>query len=321
MPSSRPLARALVLSAALVAAAPSRATECVVPAKPGGGFELTCRLVEAGLVDARATEPFRIVYRPGGIGAVAYESAVTRHAAERDTLVAFSSGSLLNLAQGKFSRYSERDVRWVAAFAADSGVIAVRADAPWRTLRQLAEALRRDPRSVTFGIGGNVGGQDWMKAALFARAAGVDPRALRYVSFEGGGDALVALTSGHVQVVPGDLAESTPLAARGDVRVLAVLADARVPGHDAIPTAHEQGFAVSWPMFRGVYVGPKVPDADYQRWVRFFEGVLWSAGFARERERLGLMPYALTGAALQAEVDADVKRYGALARGLGLRAR
>jgi putative tricarboxylic transport membrane protein len=295
--------------------------ECVVPAKPGGGFELTCRLVQAGLASSGAAEPLRIVYRPGGVGAVAYESAVTHHAAERDTLVAFSSGSLLNLAQGKFSRYSEHDVRWVAAFAADCGVIAVRADAPWRTLRELAAALRADPRKVTFGIGGNVGGQDWMKAALFARAAGVDPRALRYVSFEGGGDALVALTSGHVQVVPGDLAESSAPQARRDVRVLAVLADARVPGHDDVPTAREQGFAVSWPMFRGVYVGPKVPDEDYERWVEAFQAMLWRPGFGTERDRLGLLPYALTGAELEAQVRADVRRYAVLARELGLPAR
>jgi putative tricarboxylic transport membrane protein len=313
-------ARALVLAASLLTAS-ARASECVVPAKAGGGFELTCRLVQAGLAPARGTAPLRISFRPGGVGAVAFESAVTQRAAESETLVAFSSGSLLNLAQGKFSRYSERDVRWVAAFAADHGVIAVRADSPYRTLRDLAEALRADPRRVTFGIGGNVGGQDWMKAALFARAAGVDPRALRYVSFEGGGDAFVALTAGHVQVVPGDLAESAVLQARSDVRVLGVLAETRVPGHEQLPTAREQGYAVSWPILRGVYVGPKVGDRDYQRWVKVFDAALGTPEFARERARLGLLPYALTGAALEGHVVAEVRRYASLARELGLPAR
>jgi putative tricarboxylic transport membrane protein len=312
------LVLALLASAARAAGA---GPECVIPAKAGGGFELTCRLVQAGLAGAGASAPLRTSYRPGGVGAVAYESAVTQRAAEADTLVAFSSGSLLNLAQGKFSRYTERDVRWVAAIAADHGVVAVRADSPYRSLRDLAGALRANPRSVTFGIGGNVGGQDWMKAALFARAAGVDPRSLRYVSFEGGGDAFVALTGGHVHVVPGDLAESAALQARGEIRVLGVLSDARVPGYAGVPTAREQGFAVSWPTLRGVYLGPKVSDRDYARWVKAFDAMLDRADFARARERLGLLPFALTGAALERHVGESVRRYADLARELGLPAR
>jgi putative tricarboxylic transport membrane protein len=263
--------------------------------------------------------PVRLTFMPGGVGAVAYEAMVTQRAAEPDTLVAFSTGSLLNIALGKFSRYSESDVRWVAAVALDYGVVAVRADSPWRTLRDLVTALRRDARKVTFGIGGTVGGQDWTKAALLARAAGVDPRSLRYVSFEGGGEALVALEAGHVDVVPGDLAEASGRSERGAVRLLAVLADARVPGrHAGTPTAREQGFAVSWPTLRGVYMGPKVSDADYRRWVRRFDELLAGDALAREREALGLLPYASVGAALDAVVKKAVREYADLARELSL---
>jgi putative tricarboxylic transport membrane protein len=323
---AHPVPLAAVLALALGLPAPrARAAgagpECVIPAKAGGGFELTCRLVQAGLAGAGVRAPLRTSYRPGGVGAVAFESAVTQRAAEADTLVAFSSGSLLNLAQGKFSKYSARDVRWVAAIAADHGAIAVRADAPYRSLRDLADALRKSPRSITFGIGGNVGGQDWTKAALFARAAGVDPRALRYVSFEGGGDAFVALAGGHVHVVPGDLAESAAPQARGEIRVLGVLAETRVPGYAAIPTAREQGFAVSWPTIRGVYLGPKVGDRDYARWVKVFDAMLGREDFGAAREKLGLLPFALTGAALEKYVEESVRRYADLARELGLPAR
>jgi putative tricarboxylic transport membrane protein len=312
---------------ALAFVAPSRARaetwpECVVPARPGGGFELTCRLLQAALERRDPMARLRISFLPGGIGAVAYESIVTKRRAEPDTLVAFSSGSLLNLAQGKFSKYSERDVRWVAAIAMDYGAVAVRADAPFRTLRDVVEALRADPRKVTFGIGGTVGGQDWTKAALLARSAGVDPRALRYVSFEGGGDALVALEAGHVQVVPGDLAEAGARQARGAVRVLAVLAERRVPGaSEKVPTAREQGYDVTWPTVRGVYVGPKVRDADYERWVKAFDRLLASDEFARAREELGLHPFAATGAALDELVRRSVREYANLSRELGLNQR
>jgi putative tricarboxylic transport membrane protein len=184
------------------------------------------------------------------------------------------------------------------------------------------EALRADPRKVTFGIGGTVGGQDWTKAALLARAAGVDPRTLRYVSFEGGGDALVALEAGHVQVVPGDLAEAAARQARGAVRVLAVLAERRVPGaSESVPTAREQGYDVTWPTVRGVYLGPKVQDADYRRWVKAFDRLLASDELARVREELGLQPFAATGAAVDELVQRSVREYANLSRELGLNKR
>ncbi len=60
-------------------------------------------------------DPMRITYMPGGIGAVAYNAIVAQRPGEDNTIVAFSGGSLLNLAQGKFGRYNENDVRWLAA--------------------------------------------------------------------------------------------------------------------------------------------------------------------------------------------------------------
>ncbi len=318
---------ACALAVAFAVATPARAgaavPECVVPARPAGGFELTCRLLQLALERrARAPGQLRISYLPGGIGAVAYESIITKRPAEPDTLVAFSSGSLLNLAHGKFSKHTERDVRWVAAIAVDYGAVAVRADSRFRTLRDVVDALRADPRKVTFGIGGTVGGQDWTKAALLARAAGVDPRALRYVSFEGGGDAIVALEAGHVQVVPGDLAEALGRQARGAVRVLAVLADGRVKGPGAaVPTAREQGYDVTWPTVRGVYMGPKVADADYERWVKLFDGLLVSDEFAAARDELGFQPFAATGTAVDALVEKSIRDYASLTQELVLNQR
>lgn len=312
------LALLLALSGAAGRAAAAPPAQCVVPAKPGGGFELTCRLVKAAFEAVPARQAMRISYLPGGIGAVAYEAFVTQRPAEPDTLVAFSSGSLLNIALGKFSKYSVNDVRWVAAVGVDHGAIAVRADSPHRTLGSLAAALRADPRKVTFGIGGTMGGQDWMKAALLARAAGVDPRALRYVSFEGGGDALVALQARHVDVVPGDLGEASGLLG-GDIRLLAVLADRRLPGrYAAIPTAAEQGLAVTWPTIRGVYMGPKAGDRAYARWVAAFDELLATEELARLREAHGLLPFSLTGEALEAFVRSAVRDYAGLTQELRL---
>ncbi|MFS2168393.1 tripartite tricarboxylate transporter substrate-binding protein, partial [Variovorax sp. Varisp62] len=150
-----------------------------------------------------ARPPLAQRYLPGGIGAVAFDRIATGKLGGPSTLVAFSSGSLLNLAQGRFGPHSPSAVRWIATLGTDYGVIAVHRDSPYKRLQDLVAALRQDPSRIAFGAGGTVGSQDWVKAALLVRAAGRDHKAMRFVSFEGGGDALGALQGKHVDAFPG----------------------------------------------------------------------------------------------------------------------
>ncbi|EKM0527971.1 Bug family tripartite tricarboxylate transporter substrate binding protein [Cronobacter turicensis] len=314
------LATSLAFSfTALAAEAPSR-PECIAPAKPGGGFDLTCKLIQVSLQETGALEkPMRVTYMPGGVGAVAYNAIVAQRPGEPGTVVAFSGGSLLNLSQGKFGRYNVDDVRWLASVGTDYGMIAVRADSPWKTLGDLMKALEKDPNSVVFGAGASIGSQDWMKTALLAQKAGVDPHKMRYVAFEGGGEPVTALMGNHVQAVSGDLSEMVPYLTGNKLRVLAVFADERLPGQLAeVPTAKEQGFDLVWPIIRGFYVGPKVSDADYQWWVQAFEKLQQTDEFKKQRDLRGLFEFNLTGKALDEYVKNQVNDYREKAKAFGL---
>jgi putative tricarboxylic transport membrane protein len=315
---------AAALAAALHAHGTAQAVpECVVPAKPGGGMDLTCKLARAGLQAAGASlsgQPaLRITYLPGGIGAVAWNSVLSQRRAEADTLFAFSGGSLLNLAQGKYGNVSANDVRWVAALGADYGMIAVRADSPYKTLRDLLDAFRHTPARVPVGASGTVGSQDWIKLSMLAKQDRIDPKTLRFIAFEGGGEAVTALLAGHVQAISGDASEASAYVAEGRIRVLAVLSEARLPGAlSHVPTAREQGFDLTWPIIRGVYMGPDVADADYRRWVAAFDAMTGKPEFTRLQAAHGLYPFTLTGAALNEYIRQTVDNYGRQARQLGL---
>ncbi|PQY97188.1 tricarboxylic transporter [Cronobacter sakazakii] len=304
---------------AVAAEAPSR-PECIAPAKPGGGFDLTCKLIQVSLQETGALEkPMRVTYMPGGVGAVAYNAIVAQRPGEPGTVVAFSGGSLLNLSQGKFGRYNVDDVRWLASVGTDYGMIAVRADSPWKTLGDLMKPLEKDPNSVVFGAGASIGSQDWMKTALLAQKAGVDPHKMRYVAFEGGGEPVTALMGNHVQAVSGDLSEMVPYLTGNKLRVLAVFANERLPGQLAqVPTAKEQGYDLVWPIIRGFYVGPKVSDADYQWWVQTFEKLQQTDEFKKQRDLRGLFEFNLTGKALDEYVKNQVNDYREKAKAFGL---
>lgn len=301
---------------------PVAAPECIAPAKPAGGFDLTCKLAQAALAQAGLTkQPLHISYMPGGVGAIAFDTIVTKRPAEAQTLVAFSSGSLLNLANGRFGEHSLREVRWLAAVGADYGIVLVGSQSPWKTLPDLLAALKADPGKVTFAAGGTIGGQDWVKSALVAAAAGVDYKAMRFVAFEGGGEATAALKADHVQVYAGDASEvADKLPPQGPFRVLAVMAEKRLPGLLAgVPTAREQGVDIVWPTVRGFYMGPKVPEAAFQAWSASFEQLMATPAFDRLRAQHGLFPLAMTGPALQAYIEAQGRHYADVAARFGLR--
>ena len=316
------LGAAAALLASMAQAGPLDKTECIAPAKPGGGFDLTCKLAQGALHEGKyIADPMRVSYMPGGIGAVAYNAIVAQRPAESNTIVAFSGGSLLNLAQGKFGRYNENDVRWLAAVGTDYGAVIVAEGSPLKSIKDLVAAIKADPSKVVFGAGGSVGSQDWMKAALTARATGLDPKGMRFVAFEGGGEAMTALQGGHVQVYSGDAAEAEEqMKAGAKIRVLAVMADKRLEGPlAAVPTMKELGFDVQWPIVRGFYMGPKVSDADFKVWSDSFTKMMATPTFDKLRGERGLFKFALTGKELDAFIKERMAAYRQLAADFNLR--
>jgi putative tricarboxylic transport membrane protein len=320
-PRATMVGMALAVAAVTAWCGPLDKTECIAPAKPGGGFDLTCKLAQTALTDGKyITEPMRVTYMPGGIGAVAYNAVVAQRPDSANTIVAFSGGSLLNLAQGKFGRYNENDVRWLAAIGADYGAVVVAESSPYKSLKDVLAAVKADPAKVVFGAGGTVGSQDWMKAALTARAAGVNPKSMRFVAFEGGGEAMTALQGGHIHVFTGDAAETVQqIKAGSKVRILAVMSDKRLAGDLAnVPTAKEQGVDIDWPIIRGFYVGPKVSDADFKVWSDIFAKMMATPAYDKARAERGLYPFALTGAQADAHIKQQVTAYRKLAEDFGL---
>lgn len=308
-----------ICACAFATSAPNR-TECIAPAKPGGGFDLTCKLIQISLLETKTIDsPMRVTFMPGGVGAVAYNAIIAQRPAEAGTIVAFSGGSLLNLAQGKFGRYNVNDVRWLASVGTDYGMIAVRNDSPYKTLTDLMEAFKKAPDSIVFGAGASIGSQDWMKTALLAKEVGIDPRKMRYVAFEGGGEPITALLGNHIQVVSGDLSETLPYLNGDKIRILAVYADKRLDGDLAkIPTAKEQGYNLVWPIIRGFYMGPKVSDEQYQWWVDTFKELQQTDEFKKQRELRGLFEFNMTGKELDDYVKKQVIQYHEMAKSFGL---
>lgn len=282
---------------------PKRA-ECIAPAKPGGGFDMTCKLIQSGFKETGVmTDPIRVTYMPGGVGAVAYNKIVNSDPANNNAVIAFSTGSLLNLAQGKFGNFTEKDVKWLSGVAVDYGLVAVHKDSPLKNLDDLMKALRENPKKLSFGGAGSVGGQDWMQTAILAKKAGINPADMSFVALEGGGEVLTSLLGQHIQVGVGNVSEVGSHLQSGSIRVLAVFSKDRLQGKFSnLATAIEQGYDLEWPVIRGFYMGAKVSDEAYGWWKSAFDKMMANQKFDAVRENQDLLPFEMTGEDIQAYV-------------------
>lgn len=282
---------------------PKRA-ECIAPAKPGGGFDMTCKLIQSGFKEtAVLADPIRVTYMPGGVGAVAYNKIVGNDPANDNAVVAFSTGSLLNLAQGKFGNFTVKDVKWLSGVAVDYGLVAVHKDSPLKNLNDLMVALKANPKEMSFGGAGSVGGQDWMQTAILAKKAGINPANMSFVALEGGGEVLTSLLGNHIDVGVGNVSEIGSQLKSGSIRVLAVFSKERLEGKfNHLPTAKEQGYDLEWPVIRGFYMGPKVSDEAYNWWKNGFDKMMADQKFDAVRENQDLLPFEMTGEELTAYV-------------------
>lgn len=276
--------------------------ECIAPAQPGGGFDLTCRL----LAEALATQGIAVTSTPlpGGVGAVAFNTILNQRNDDPAALVAFSEGSIYNLTLGRYGPHDLDDMRWIAVLAMDYGAVLVRADAPWTGLAALLDDARAQPQHIAFGGGGGIGGQDWTRIMMTADLAGIDRARLRYVALEGGGNCIDALLAGFVQVCLNDVGDSRRAIDNGAaLRILAVHAPRRLPPPmDGLPTAREQGVALDWPVIRGVYTGGHVSPTDAAAWEATLVRAMSTPAYRALLDAHHLRPLTLTGDALRARL-------------------
>jgi putative tricarboxylic transport membrane protein len=317
------LAAAIVVSAFAgpVAAFEPETTECIAPANPGGGWDFTCRQVgktlqELGLIPGT----MQVTNLAGGGGGVAFAQVVNKRNEEDNLIVAASSATATRLAQGAYPGNSMDQVRWLATVGADYGIIAVAGDSDIETLPELMDRIKADPSSVAIAGGSAVGGWDHLKVLLAATKAGIeDVRIIKYVAFDGGGEAVTQLLAGSVQAFTGDVSEAKGFVDSGDIKVIAVLSPERLEGDFAsFPTAKEQGIDAIGANWRGFYAPGGMSDEAYDYWVEAIGTLYDSPEWKTVMAQNGLAPLDLRGPEFQEFVAESVASITDLSRKIGL---
>ncbi|WP_120009601.1 Bug family tripartite tricarboxylate transporter substrate binding protein [Teichococcus vastitatis] len=241
----------------------SRPIEVVTHAGVGGGTDITARMTAVDAAAALGTE-IVVVNKTGGSGAAALAYAAQRPK-DGHTVLLLTQTHLLTMLRSRTGTQME-DLVAIARATEDPQVVMVRADSPLRSADELASIGKE--RSLRFGIT-HVGSVDHVATVGFAKAAGIRPPTA--VPFRGGGDIVVNLVGGNIDVGLLNFAEGEAQLRAGEVRPLMVLSRERMTSLPEAPTARELRIDFVSATTRGYAVMKGVPE---DRIARLEEGML-----------------------------------------------
>lgn len=246
-----------------------RPVEIIVPAPPGGG-DIAARAI-AEYLTKKWNHPVNVVNKPGG-GTTTGTIEGLQAPADGHTIIGlFMSNSILNPAVQADLPFKWDDFTYIGMVARAPLVLVVKNDAPYRTAKDLADAVKRDPGQFSYGSSA-LGGPSTFGVAQFLTAAGIDATKPKLVTFNGGAPTLVAVAGGHVQFGAQSLAEVLELVRGGQLRPLMVSSDARVKELPDVPTAKEAGYAAFTQGFVFGIGGPsKLPAEIVAKWEKGLE--------------------------------------------------
>ncbi|WP_114375315.1 tripartite tricarboxylate transporter substrate binding protein [Elioraea thermophila] len=322
MLTRRSLGRAAALAGAAALARPAsaqaypvRPIQFIVPWGAGGGTDYHSRTI-AALMERELGQPVNVVNRTGGSGVVGH-SAIAEAAPDGYTIGAVTVEIGMMHWQG-LTRLTWRDYTPIAMMNLVPAGVQVAADSPWRTLKDMIDAIRANPgRYKSSGTG--QGGIWHLAIAGLLQSVGLPPDAAPWIPSDGAASGLRELVAGGVHIVPCGIAEAAPLIRAGRVRSLAVMMPQRLPAFPDVPTVKE-AIGSDWTLASYLSVmGPKGLPAAIAR--RLEEAALkamateqWKA--AMEARGFGVNP--MPAAELAAFVEKSDRDLGAVMRALGL---
>jgi len=253
----------------------------MVPNSPGGGYDITARTAAKVMEDDHITTGTEVFNLEGAGGTVGLARLVNEKGNADLTMLMG-----LGVVGAEYTNKSDAtltETTPIARLIEEYGAVMVPADSPFQTIQDLVAAWKADPGSLSVGGGSSPGGPDHLLPMQLAQAVGIDPKQVRFVSYDGGGDLLPALLGNKLDFATSGVGEFKDQIANGDIRVLATSGDERIDGVDA-PTLTESGIDLVFTNWRGVVAPPGISDAQRERLIEVLTQMHDSAAWKQALE-------------------------------------
>jgi tripartite-type tricarboxylate transporter receptor subunit TctC len=258
---------ALLLFVAGVAAAqaayPAKPITMIVPFPPGGLADIVARPV-AEAMSRDLGQPVVIENKAGAGGGIGMAQVAKAPADGYTVLLSLSSLTVLPEADtvlGRAQMFAPSSLRPIARFTADPTVLAVRADAPWKTVQDFVEDAKKRPGAINYGSSGNYGTMH-VPMEILAQNAGIR---LTHVPFTGAGPAVVALLGGQIDAVSSGPATVLQHVKAGKLRVLGHWGTSKLAALPDVPSLKDAGYDAEYAQWSGLFVPAATPEPVVQR--------------------------------------------------------
>lgn len=209
------------------------------------------------------------------------------------------------------------DTTPIARLTEEPDIVVVSKNSPYRTIADLLAAWKKDPARVPVGGGSSPGGPDHLAPMLMAQAAGIAPRTVNYIPFDGGGELLASILGDKVGFGVSGLGEYRDQIEAGELRLLAVTGPERVPGLDA-PTLREAGLDTEFTNWRGIVAPPGLSPTERDKLTGLIRELHGSKQWKESMKKNGWDDALLIGEPFGDFLDEQNQRVATVLKELGL---
>ena len=239
---------------ALAQAYPARPVTVIVPWGAGGGTDATARIV-AALLEKDLGQPFNVVNRTGGSGVVGH-SGIATGAPDGYTIGMITVEITMMHWQG-LTELNPKSYTPLALMNEDPPGVTVNSSSPYKTVKELADAIKAAPAGKLKASGTGQGGIWHLALVGWLKAMGLAPNHVAWVPSNGAAPAMQDLAAGGLDLCTCSIPEARALIEAGKARALALMGPERNPVFKDIPTLKEaMGIDYSTGAWRGI-AGPK----------------------------------------------------------------
>ena len=279
---------------------PSKQIETVVHTGPGGGSDLFARAIAEMLQKEKLiSQRMQVVNKSGGGPAVAM-AYLAEKKGDSHTIGFYTGVWVTNPLTTVEATVTLKDLTPVTRLVLEPAVIAVKADSPYKTVKDFIEAAKKNPKQLNQS-GGTILSRDNLMRLLLQKATGAQ---WNFISFPSGGERLSNLLGGHVQMMVIEPQEAGEQIRAGNLRVIATLTEKRLASLPNVPTIKEQGIDVPLiPQARGMLLPPAAPKEVIAYWEGVFDAFAKTATWKQYVEQNQFEDAYLKGAPLNKFID------------------
>src|ERR1700754_3865223 len=306
----------LGLKPSFAQAYPSRPVTVVVPWGAGGGTDATARIV-AALLEKDLGQPFNVVNRTGGSGVVGH-SAIATGQPDGYTIGMLTVEITMMHWQG-LTELGPKSYTPLALMNEDPPGIQVSSTSPYKTVKELADAIKAAPAGKFKASGTGQGGIWHLALVGWLQAMGLPANHVAWVPSNGAAPAMQDLAAGGLDLTTCSVPEARAIIEAGKAKSLAIMAPARNPVFPDVPTLKEaMGIDYATGAWRGIGAPKNMPPEVSAKLTAALKKVYDSAEFKDFMKNLGFGTVWGDGAEFGSFMDKGDAQRGTTMKAAGL---